>query len=68
MSAKLKYIKVHTATRWTIRHGLMLLWFTDLMKVTEVVIIHSPNVSTLLSSTFIRGDLNAAQEVLVYDH
>ena len=21
------YIKVHTATRWTIRHGLMLLWF-----------------------------------------
>ena len=60
MSAKLKYIKVHTATRWTIRHGLMLLWFTDLMKVTEEVIIHRPNVSTLLSSTFIRGDLNAA--------
>ena len=28
------YIKVHTATRWTIRHGLMLLWFTDLMNVT----------------------------------
>ena len=68
MSAKLKYIKVHTATRWTTRHGLMLLWFTDLMKVTEEVIIHRPNVSTLLSSTFIRGDLNAAQEVLLYDH
>ena len=30
------YIKVHTATRWTIRHSLMLLWFTDLMNVTEV--------------------------------
>ena len=23
------------ATRWTIRHGLMLLWFKDLMNVTE---------------------------------
>ena len=27
--------KVHKATRWTIRHGLMLLWFKDLMNVTE---------------------------------
>ena len=43
-----------------IRHGLMLLWFTDLMNVTEEVTIHRPNVSTLLSSAFIRGDLNAA--------
>ena len=25
------------ATRWTIRHGLTLLWFTDLMNVTEEV-------------------------------
>ena len=48
------------ATRWTIRHGLMLLWFTDLMNVTKEVTIHRPNVSTLLSSAFIRGDLNAA--------
>ena len=23
------------ATRWTIRHSLMLLWFKDLMNVTE---------------------------------
>ena len=23
------YVKVHTATRWTIRHGLMLLWFAN---------------------------------------
>ena len=38
----------------------MLLWFTDLMNVTEEVTIHRLNVSTLLSSTFIRGDLNAA--------
>ena len=60
------YIKVHTATRWTIRHSLMLLWFADLMNVTEEVTIPRPNVSTLLSSTFIRGDLNAAQEVLLY--
>ena len=36
----LKYIKVHTATRWTIRHSLMLLWFADLMNVTEEVTIH----------------------------
>ena len=43
----LKYIKVHTATRWTIRHGLMLLWFTDLMNVTKEVTIHRPNVSML---------------------
>ena len=40
--------------------GLMLLWFADLMNVTEEVTIHRPNVSTLLSGAFIRGDLNAA--------
>ena len=56
----LKYIKVYTATRWTIRHSLMLLWFADLMNITEEVTIHRPNVSTLLSCAFIRGDLNAA--------
>ena len=28
------------ATRWTIRHGLMLLWFTDLMNGTEEVTQH----------------------------
>ena len=50
-----QYIKVHTATRWTIRHSLTLLWFADLMNVTEEVTIHRPNVSTLLSSAFIRG-------------
>ena len=38
----------------------MLLWFTDLMNVTEEVTIHRPNVSTPLSNAFIRGDLNAA--------
>ena len=56
----LKYIKVHTATRWTIRHGLMLLWFTDLMNVTEEVTPHRPNILTLLYSAFIWGYLNAA--------
>ena len=56
----IKYIKVHTATRWTIGHSLMLLWFADLMNVTEEITIHRPNVSTLLSSAFIRGDRNAA--------
>ena len=48
------------ATRWTIRYSLMLHWFADLMNVTEEVTIHRPNVSTLPSSAFIRGDLNAA--------
>ena len=38
----------------------MLLWFADLVIVTEEVAVHRPNVSTLLSSAFIRGDLNAA--------
>ena len=31
------------ATSWTITHGLMLLWFTDLMNVTEEVTIHRPS-------------------------
>ena len=39
-------------TKWTIRHGLMLLWSTDLMNVTEEATIHRPNVSTFLSSAF----------------
>ena len=30
-----RYIKVHTATRWTIGHDLVLLCFKDLMNVTE---------------------------------
>ena len=37
-------------------HSLMLLWFADLMNVTEEVTIHRPNVSTLLSGAFIMGD------------
>ena len=40
-------IKAHTATGWTIRHSLMLLWFTDLMNVIEEVTIlrlHSLNL------------------------
>ena len=48
------------ATRWTIKHGLMLLWFKDLINESIEVTIHRPNVSTLLSSAFIRGDLNIA--------
>ena len=38
----------------------MLLWFTDLMNVTEEVTTHRPNILTLLFSAFIRDDLNAA--------
>ena len=56
----LKYIKVHTATRWTIRHSLTLLWFADLMNVTEEVTIHRPNASTLLSSAFIMTQVDLA--------
>ena len=37
-----RYIKVHTATRWTIRHSLMLFLFADLMNVRPV-----PNVVLL---------------------
>ena len=47
-------------TNLILRHSLMLLWLADLMNVTEEVKIHRPNVSTLLSSAFIGGDLNAA--------
>ena len=39
------------------RHSLMLLWFKDLMNLTEEVTIHRPNVSTLLSSTFIKWQM-----------
>ena len=38
----------------------MLLWFKDLMNVTEEVAIYRPNICTLLSNAFIRGDLNTA--------
>lgn len=38
----------------------MLLWFADLMNVVEEVVVHGPNVSTLLSGAFIRGGLDAA--------
>ena len=51
-----------------VRHSLKLHWFADLMNVTEEVTIHRPNVSTLLSNAFSRGDLNAATRGLLYDH
>ena len=38
-----------------IRHGLMLLWFKDLMNVNEEVTMYKPNVSILLSSAFINS-------------
>ena len=46
-NSSVRYIKVHMETRWTIRHSLMLLWFTDLMNVTEEVTIHRPRVKCL---------------------
>ena len=42
--------------------------FTDLINVTEELTIHRPNVSTLLSTAFIRGDLNAAKRGPLCDH
>ena len=42
------------------KHGLMLLWFKKFNKCKRDVTIHRPNVSTLLSSAFIRDDLIAA--------
>ena len=33
-----RYIKVHKVTRWTITHGLMVLWFKNLMNVTDTKI------------------------------
>ena len=53
MRKEFRCVQIH------ITHSLKLHWFADLMNVTEVT-IHRPNVSTLLSSAFIRGDLNAA--------
>ena len=51
----LVYIKVHTATRWTIRHGLvLLLWFTDVMNVTE-------EVWSLISGLFFWRGVNRRQ-------
>ena len=38
----------------------MLHWFADLMNVTEEITIHRPNVSTLLSSTFMLYDIISA--------
>ena len=55
-----KVFKVTINYKFFLRHSLMLHWFADLMNVTEEVTIHRPNVSTLLSSAFIKGDLNAA--------
>ena len=61
ISGKIEGEKGNKRTRISVlRHSLKLHWFADLMNVTEEVTIHRPNVSTLLSSAFIRGDLNAA--------
>ena len=60
LALMLIYVILDEQTKENIRHSLKLHWFADLMNVTEEVTIHRPNVSTLLSSAFIRGDLNAA--------
>ena len=46
-------MKVHTATRRTIRHGLMLLWFADLINVTEEVTIVTSSVTCSLLKIFL---------------
>ena len=46
----LSYIKVHMATRWTVGHGLILLWFRDLINVTEKLQFIELTFKSLLSS------------------
>ena len=58
LTAALSWKQLQLETNPSVRHGLMLLWFTDLMNVTKEVTIHRSNILTLLSSAFIRGDLN----------
>ena len=41
-------MNTHSANIFKTRHGLMLLWLTDLMNVTEEVNIQRPSVPTLL--------------------
>ena len=53
--------KVHMATRWTIRHGLILLWFKDLMKVTE-----NCNFSVSFIESLIRVASNHVLYIPVY--
>ena len=36
LKSRRKYIKVHTATRWTIKHSLMLLWFAEGLLLSRV--------------------------------
>ena len=56
------------ATRWTIRHGLMLLWFKDLMNVTEKLQFIDPTFrhSCLVPSPRVIQTLQ--QEVFLYAH
>ena len=42
----------------------MLLWFTDLMNVTEEVTIYRPNVSTLLCSAHSENMLQSLERFL----
>ena len=42
-----------------LRHGLVLLWFKDLLNVTEKLQFRDPTFSTILCTAFIRGDLIA---------
>ena len=49
------------ATRWTIRHGLILLWFKDLMKVTE-----NCNFSVSFIESLIRVASNHVLYITVY--
>ena len=46
-------MKVHTATRRRIRHGLMLLWFADLINVTEEVTVVTSSVTCSLLKIFL---------------
>ena len=40
--SQIRYIKVHMATRWTIRHDFMLLGFKNVYECNREVTIHRP--------------------------
>ena len=42
--SKIRYTKVHKATRWTIRHDLMLLCFKNVYECNREVTIHRPTL------------------------
>ena len=60
-NTKLTYMKVHMAAKWTIKLGLMLLWFKGLTNVTKKLQFIDPTFRH--SCLVLGGDLIAATRV-----